>query len=72
MDRGPIHVVRSGDGWAVKKEGAARASSLHRTQQEAWRTGRELARAHETDVYLHGRDGRVQEREIYDHGLEKV
>lgn len=62
----PVHVTpRGGDGWAVVREGSERASSLHRTQAEAERTGREAARREGTEFFLHGRDGRIRERDSY-------
>ncbi len=35
MSKNNRYVVRHGDDWAVKKGGAERASSIHRTQREA-------------------------------------
>ncbi len=39
------HVLPQQGQWAVKREGADRASSLHPTQAEAEKAGRTLARA---------------------------
>jgi hypothetical protein len=61
----PVHVVPQGDRWAVKREGAQRASSLHDTQAEAEKQGRPLARADQTEFYLHGRDGQIREKDSY-------
>jgi hypothetical protein len=61
----PVHVVPSGDGWAVRREGAQRASSRHDTQAQAERAGREIARNSETEFMLHGRNGRIRERDSY-------
>jgi len=44
-------------GWAVKKEGASRASSIHSTQSEAWSEARRLARGSGGEAYLKGEDG---------------
>jgi Uncharacterized protein conserved in bacteria (DUF2188) len=66
MARGkPVHVVPQGDRWDVKREGSQRASSLHDTQAAAERVGRPLARADKTEFYLHGRDGRIREKDSY-------
>ncbi len=40
------------NGWAVKKEGAARASSVHNTQAEAWSETRRLARGAGVEALL--------------------
>jgi hypothetical protein len=61
----PVHVVPRGDRWAVEREGAERASSLHDTQAEAEKAGRPLARADQTEFYLHGRNGQIRERDSY-------
>lgn len=59
------HIVPHRDGWAVKGEGAERAPSVHRTQQAAIERGRELARQSKIEVFVHGRDGRIRERDSH-------
>jgi Uncharacterized protein conserved in bacteria (DUF2188) len=56
-------VVPRDGGWAVKPEGGQRASSIHGTQREA--IGR--ARFPATNVFVHGRDGRIRERDSHGH-----
>ncbi len=63
----PVHVTPREDGWAVTREGASRASSVHRTQSDAEREGRRTAKNDETEFLLHGRDGRIRERDSYGH-----
>lgn len=63
MAKSNQHVVPHADGWAVKGEGAERASSVHRTQQEAIDRGREVARNQNSELFIHGRDGRIRERD---------
>lgn len=53
------------DGWAVKKEGATKASSLHSTQGEAWTETRRLARGSGGEAFLKGEDGRIRARNTY-------
>ena len=60
-----VHVVPSQGKWAVKKEGAARASSVHKTQTAAVKSGQKVAKQGKTELYVHGRDGRVRERNSY-------
>lgn len=62
------HVVPHPDGWAVKPEGGKRASSVHDTQQEAIDRGREIACNQETELIIHGSDGRIRARDS--HGNE--
>ena len=61
----PIHVLSRDDGWAVVREGNDRATSLHPTQDEAARAGREIARKDGTGFLLHAKDGRVRDRSDY-------
>ncbi|QCI94639.1 DUF2188 domain-containing protein [Novosphingobium sp. EMRT-2] len=59
------HVVPSSGGWSVKKAGASRASSTHATQQEAIAAATQIAKNQRTELYIHGRDGRIRERNSY-------
>lgn len=49
----------------MKPEGADRASSIHQTQQEAIDRGREIARNQGVELFIHGRDGRIRERDTH-------
>jgi len=61
------HVVPQEDGWAVKKEGAERASSVHATKADAVESGRELAKGHEpSHLVIHRKDGTVQDTVNYE------
>ena len=59
------HVVPSATGWSVQRAGATRASSRHATQQEAIAAATQIARRQQTELYIHGRDGRIRERNSY-------
>ena len=61
-----VHVEsREEKGWAVLREGSERARSLHPTQSEAAKEGRDLARREKTEFFLHAQDGRVREHRSY-------
>ena len=47
------------------KGAAERATRRHDTQHEAIDAAREIARKQRTEVYVHGRDGRIRERNSY-------
>jgi Uncharacterized protein conserved in bacteria (DUF2188) len=64
-ERRGVHVTPHGDRWAVEREGGQRASSLHDTQAEAEKMGRETARREHVEFFLHGRDGRIRDRDSY-------
>jgi hypothetical protein len=59
------HVVRRGKGWAVKSAGSKRASSTHRKQSAAIRAGKRAAKSKRSELYVHGRDGRIREANSY-------
>jgi uncharacterized protein YdaT len=60
-----VHVTPQGDKWAVRREGSQRASSLHDTQKEAEKKGRQIARNDKTEFVLHGKQGQIRERDSY-------
>lgn len=62
MSRKGQHVVPTAEGWSVKKAGAVRATRVHATQAEAIAAATKIARNQNTEVYIHGRDGRIRER----------
>lgn len=59
------HVVPRNDGWAVKGAGAERATVVLNTQQEAIERARNIARHQGTELLIHGRDGRIRERDSH-------
>lgn len=59
------HVVPRESGWAVKKEGAARASKVFDKQADAVKYAREQARKDKSELYIHKRDGTIRERSSY-------
>lgn len=54
------HVLPRNDGWAVKKEGASRASRVAQNKQKALAYARNVA-ADKANVFVHRTDGTVQE-----------
>jgi hypothetical protein len=65
MARKGLHVVPSGEKWSVRTAGATRASGTFATQGEAVDHAREKAVRIGTELYVHGRDGRIRERRSY-------
>ncbi len=53
------------DGWAVKKEGAKRASAVFETQADAWSDTRRRARGSEGEAFLQGKNGQIRSRNTY-------
>ncbi|MDX8440483.1 DUF2188 domain-containing protein [Mesorhizobium australafricanum] len=65
MSKKGQHVVPNGDKWSVRRSGASRASGTYSTQKEAIERARDIARNQQTELYVHGRDGRIRERDSY-------
>jgi hypothetical protein len=59
------HVVPNGGQWSVRKAGSVRVTSTHRTQEEAIDAAKEIAKKQRTELYVHGRDGRIRDRSTY-------
>ena len=49
----------------MRGAGSQRATSVHPTQQAAIDTAREIARKQSTELFIHGRDGRIRARDSY-------
>jgi hypothetical protein len=64
-NKGDVHVVLSQKGWRVEIEGTGGARSTHKTQAEATKTARRIARQNKTELLIHGRNGRVRDRSTY-------
>jgi len=60
-----IHVVPREQGWAVLREGAERDSSHHHTQAEAIEQATATARRERLELFVHGEDGKIRERNSY-------
>ncbi len=65
MSKRNQHIVPHEGGWAVRGAGSQRATSVYRTQQEAIDAGREIARNQGTELLIHGRDGRIRDRDSH-------
>jgi len=65
MAKEDYHVVRRPEGWDVQREGGQRASSLHRTQADAIAAGRDLARRNQTELVIHGLNGKIRDSDSY-------
>lgn len=65
MSKKDLHVVPHPDGWAVRREGNERVSSVHDTKQDALNQGREQARRDRVELVIHRRDGRIHDSDSY-------
>jgi hypothetical protein len=59
------HVIMRESGWSVKRAGASRATSIHKTQEEAIAAARRIASKHRpSELVIHRKDGTIASREI--------
>lgn len=62
MPRDTHHVVPNSErgGWDVKRGGAERASAHAGTKSGAEKIGRQISQNQNTELVIHGRDGKIQ------------
>lgn len=66
MSKKVQHVVPSTKGgWAVRQSGAERASKVFETKEDAVKHARTRAKKDQSELYIHGRDGRILEKSSY-------
>lgn len=66
MAKNTRHVVPSSKGgWSVRKTGAERASKNFNTQAEAIDYGKDKAKEDSSDLFVHGRSGKIRDHTSY-------
>lgn len=58
MSTSRTHIIKRGDGWAVKKQGAAKASRVFPTQDAAIKSAKNMKSA--SEIVIHRRDGSIR------------
>ncbi|MBB3010007.1 MULTISPECIES: DUF2188 domain-containing protein [Cupriavidus] len=66
-----IHVVPTGDEWAVEVAGGG-ARTTYPTQEAAISAGTERAKRDKVELLIHGRDGQIRERNSFGHDPRDV
>jgi uncharacterized protein YdaT len=61
----PQHVLPLNAGWGIQTDGVDHPNAVFSTKDEALHYAREIARSTQTDVIIHGMDGKIQERSSY-------
>ncbi len=60
------HVTPHPDGgWQVKGEGNEKATVVTTTKAEAVEKGREIAKNQGSELVIHGKDGKIQDKDSY-------
>ena len=59
------HVVKTPDGWGVQGEHNSRITQKFDTQKEAIAKAREIANNQKSELFIHGENGQIRERNSY-------
>ncbi|MCA3270201.1 MAG: DUF2188 domain-containing protein [Thalassospira sp.] len=59
------HVVPNNGAWGVRGEGNSRLTSRHETQADAIAVAREIAQNNQSEMFIHGVNGQIRERNSY-------
>ena len=59
------HVVKHQDGWAVRGAGNEKITKITQTQAEAIDIAKEISKNQESELFIHGRNGQIRERNTY-------
>ncbi len=64
-----IHVTFHKDvnQWAVVTQGSRKAAGLFETKEEALKRGIEMAKAQRSELFIHRKDGIIEDRDSYGH-----
>lgn len=60
-----VHVVPRSGKWAVRTEGAVRATSTHSTKEQAVSAARSKAKVAATELVVHNKNGTISSRDSY-------
>ena len=59
------HVVPSNGKWGVRGEGNSRLTALFDKQSEAIKAARQISINQQSELFIHGADGRIRERDSH-------
>ncbi len=60
-----IHITPHKNGWQVKSNGSIKAYRVVATQKEAIEIAKTVAKNQESDIKIHGKNGRIREGRNY-------
>ena len=60
-----VHVTPKGKNWAVKSAGSSRPAIVTTTQNEAINIGKNMSKNRESELLVHGRNGRIRQKNSY-------
>ena len=59
------HVAPKNGQWQVKGAGNEKATKIVKTQKEAIKIAKEIAKNNESEVVIHGRNGQIRDKDSY-------
>lgn len=59
------HVVPTNGRWGIKGEGNSRYTSIFDRQSDAINAARQISRNQQSELFIHGTDGRIRERDSH-------
>ncbi|MGL4652844.1 DUF2188 domain-containing protein [Cetobacterium sp.] len=59
------HVIPRNDAWAIKGAGNSKVTKVFSTQKEAMSYGRAIAINQNSELIIHGKDGKIREKNSY-------
>jgi hypothetical protein len=66
------HVVKHPEGWAVRGAGNEKVTKVTNTQQEAIEIARGISKNQESELFIHGRNGQIRERDSHGHDPKNI
>ena len=60
-----VHVVPKKGDWAVVTDNSTRPAKITTTQKEAIERAIEIAKNNQSEVLIHGKDGKIREKNSY-------
>jgi hypothetical protein len=59
------HVVPHNGEWGIRGEGNSRLTTITPTKEKAVDLAREIARNQQSELVIHGRDGKIQDKDSF-------
>ncbi|WP_430404260.1 DUF2188 domain-containing protein [Fluviicola sp.] len=66
------HVTKHQNGWQVIGAGNSKATAVTKTQAEANEIAKQIATNQQSEVLIHGRDGKIRDKNSYGNDPETI
>jgi hypothetical protein len=67
-----VHIIKENKEWTVRIEKESAPQKKVSTQKEAIKLGREIAKSKKLELIIHGRDGRIKEKNSYGNDPRRI